>query len=336
MKLRGHAALGMGIGGALVFFLACGSDSGTSDFQTGTDGGGDALGSSDSMGFGETTVPICNPCNDFPHDPILDGPSDGGGGEPVVGPAPTNSATLFGAAGDPTGGPCVFEPEVGTLFPNNWLRARFRYVIPANQNLFEIRVHAARETNDLVVYTRSDRWTMPKDMWTNVAAHVQNEPLTMTVRGAVYDDGSGTLTSGPSTGTSGDFSIAPAQATGSIVYWVTSTTSLKGFQIGDEGVSDVLLPAQADEPDAGLTVGCVGCHSSAGDGKYVITSAAPSAGSGDPAWIGIRSSDGLATEPDPSIVSGPAAQLLLRETQQLPVASSSHFTAGDRVLLVNY
>src|SRR5512135_2350715 len=125
MKLRGHAALGMGIGGALVFFLACGNDSGGSGFDTGGDGGGDAI-SSDAVGFGETGVPTCNPCNDFLADPILDGPSDGGGGEPVVGPAPPSSATLFGAAGSPTGGPCMFEPEVGTLFPNNWLRARFR------------------------------------------------------------------------------------------------------------------------------------------------------------------------------------------------------------------
>ncbi len=336
MKLRGHAVLGFGIGGALVFFLACGNDSGGSGFDTGSDAGADVVGSSDAVGFGETSVAVCNPCNDFPSAPVLDGPSDGGGGEPVVGPAPTNSPTLFGATGDPTGGPCVFEPEVGTLFPNNWLRARFRYVIPTGQNLFEIRVHAAREANDLVVYTRSDRWTMPKDMWTNLAAHVQNEPITMTVRGAVYDDGSGTLTSGPSTGTSGDISIAPAQATGSIVYWVTSTASLKGFQIGDEGVTDVVTPAQDDEPDAGLTVGCIGCHSSAGDGKYVLPSSAPSAGSGVPAWISVRSSDGLATEPGPSVISPSAAQLLLRETQQLPSSSSAHFKPGDRLVISNY
>ncbi|MEO8799154.1 MAG: hypothetical protein ABI551_14795, partial [Polyangiaceae bacterium] len=295
----------------------------------------DAQSFPETGGFGGDGATSCNPCSDFPATPILDPASGPDAGGPAVTAAPPNSATLFGGAAGTGTGPCVFEPEVGTLFPNNWLRPRFRYVT-GGSNLFEIRLHTAKEANDLVVYTRSDRWTMPKDMWLNLAAHVQGDPITMTVRGAVYDDGSGTLTSGPVTGTSGDVSIAPAPAQGSIVYWVTSTMSLKGFQIGDEGVSDVVAPAQASDPDAGLDIKCVGCHSSAGDGKYVITSASIQANSGNPASIAVRSSDGTATAPDTSVITDFARGLLNRQTQQVPVSSSSHFVKGDRVVLSNY
>ncbi len=338
MRLRGNVILVSGILGAFGIFFACGSNSQPSDFSTGTDASGDAVPISEGgPGLGGDGSTTCDPCSDFPATPIIDGASDAGAS--AVAPAPPNSAALFGAvsldAAAATAGPCVYEPEIGTLFPNNWLRPSFAYVPVGLQNLFEIRLHTAKETNDLVVYTRSTRWSMPKTMWTALAANVQGDPITMTVRGGLFDDGSGTLTQ-VATGSSGDISIAPAQAQGSIVYWVTSTASLKGFQVGDEGVTDVVTPAQDNEPDAGLTVGCIGCHSSAGDGKYVLPSSAPSAGSGVPAWISIRSSDGKATEPDPSIVSFSAAQLLVRETQQLPSSSAAHFQPGDRLIISNY
>lgn len=332
MRARHHFFALAAIASAVALVFACGSDSGNSSFDDGTDASSnDAQSFPDSIGFGETSVPLCNPCNDFPATPVIDpGGGDGGASGPAVGPAPANSPTLFGAAGSTSGGPCVFEPEVGTLFPSNWLRPRFRYVVPTGQNLFEIRLHTTREANDLVVYTRSDRWTMPKDMWTNLAAHVQNEPITMTVRGAVYDDGSGALTSGPSTGTSGDVSIAPAQAAGSIVYWVTSTASLKGFQVGDEGVADIVTPTQVGQP-----AGCIGCHASAGDGKFILSSTVND-GNGSHAWLEMTSSDGLATQPDASIVSPSASTLLLRSTQEAPTTSSAHFKAGDRIVVSNY
>src|SRR5689334_2537791 len=58
-------------------------------------------------------------------------PTSGGGGEgggltPVVhddftapvldGDVPAGAPGLFGAPGQPSGGPCLFEPEIGTLF----------------------------------------------------------------------------------------------------------------------------------------------------------------------------------------------------------------------------
>jgi hypothetical protein len=333
MRLRGNVLLVAGVCGAFGIFFACGSSSGGSDFSSGTDaaGGSDVVGIPESgPGFGDGAT-TCNPCSDFPSTPIIDGPSDAGASS--VAAAPANAATLFGApttGGDASAGPCVYEPEVGTLFPSNWLRPSFAYAPVAGQNLFEIRLHSARETNDLVVYTRSTRWTMPKTMWTQLAQDLQNEPITMTVTGAVYDDASGTLTSPPAVGTSGDISIAPAQAQGSIIYWVTSTASLKGFAIGDEGVVDIMTPAQVGEP-----VGCVGCHGSAGDGKFVLAATVPD-GNGSDGFLSMTTTDGTATPPDGGILSPSASTLLHRQTQDAPTSSGAHFQPGDRLIVSDY
>ncbi|MEO7111075.1 MAG: hypothetical protein ABI183_11615 [Polyangiaceae bacterium] len=331
MRLRGNLLLVAGVCGAFGIFFACGSSSGGSDFTNGTDASNtDAISVAETgPGLGGDGATTCNPCSDFPATPIIDGASDAG--TSAVAAAPANSETLFGAAGSgaATGGPCVFEPEVGTLFPNNWLRPSFAYVPVATQNLFEIRLHTAKETNDLVVYTRSNRWTMPKAMWTSLAANVQGDPITMTVRAGVYDDGAGTL-SGISVGSSGDISIAPAPAQGSIIYWVTTTASLKGFAIGDEGVVDIVKPAQVGEP-----VGCVGCHGSAGDGKFVLSSTVPGS-DGSHAWLSMTTTDGDAAAPPTSIVSASANTLLLRQTQEAPTTSGAHFQTGDRLVVSNY
>src|SRR5215467_448977 len=137
----------------------CGSTNGFSTF----DGGGDDGSASDVVPFGNDssadTAPFNGPYSDFPNSPILDSP-DGGAA------APPNAAQLFGppTQGAQSGGPCLVEPEVGSLYPNNWLRPRFRW-LPANgENLFELRVHAANQLNDLVVYTTQSSWTMPKAM----------------------------------------------------------------------------------------------------------------------------------------------------------------------------
>jgi len=333
MHLRGNFVLLLGVSVAFGLFLACGSDSGGSGFSNGNDAGG---GSSDAQtfpetgGFGGEGGATCNPCSDFPAAPILDGPSGPDAGGAAFAAAPANAATLFGAPGGGAGGPCVFEPEVGTLFPNNWLRPSFAYVPATSQNLFEIRLHTKKETNDLVVYTRSSRWTMPKPMWTALATNVQGDPITMTVRGAVYDDASSTLTSGPLVGSSGDISIAPAQAQGSIIYWVTTAQTLKGFAIGDEGVVDIVTPTQVGEPG-----GCVGCHGSAGDGKFVLSSTV-SDQNGSDAWLRMTTTDGDASAPPTSIVSTSANTLLLRQTQEAPTTSGAHFQTGDRLVVSNY
>jgi hypothetical protein len=222
-----------------------------------------------------------------------------------------------------SGGPCLTDPEAGALFPQNWLRPRFHFIAPAGQNLFEIRVHAPLQTNDLVVYTTQTTWTMDATMWMSLAQHVVDQPITVTVRGAVYANGA--LTSGPALGTTETITIAPTSAAGAIVYWTTTGGSaLRGFTIGDESVHDILTPATA-----GSGTMCVGCHSSTPDGNNVAFSSSNAANNGDPAQIMLRTLDGKLMTP--SFISTAAAQLLARVPQESPVFSKSHYTTGDRV-----
>jgi len=192
----------------------------------------------------------------FPADPIIDGN------------APTNAPSLFGdpGSGDPSGGPCLIEPEIGALFPNNWLRPRFRYQPQSGQNLFEIRLSAASQDNDLVVYTDAAQWTMSLDLWQAVADNVVDEPITVSIRGAVFDGNA--LQGPPALGSKGDITVAPVPAEGSIVYWTTTGgSSLKGFSVGEESVQLVLEPPQIQMPTTNGQVDCIGCHTSTPDGE---------------------------------------------------------------------
>src|SRR5688572_8720430 len=80
---------------------------------------------------------LCEVCNDFPAAPI------------VVEGTPASAPNQFTSTGSGAG-PCVAEPADGTLFPNNWLRPRIRWT--GNSSVYEVRVHTARQANDLVVY----------------------------------------------------------------------------------------------------------------------------------------------------------------------------------------
>jgi hypothetical protein len=220
------------------------------------------------------TVPACTgKCTDLPAEPVIDGA------------APASAPTIFGdpSSGSASGGPCLVEPEIGALFPNNWLRPRFRVKAPAGQDLFEIRLHVENQANDLVVYTGSATWTMPKELWAALSAHSRGLPITVTVRGASKAGGA------PSRGTSGDITIAPVGASGTMVYWSTSgmtygqpkngDTVLSGFTVGDESVVTVLKPDQAQQliKDQGGNVlkkesnpaRCIGCHTSTPDGAFI-------------------------------------------------------------------
>jgi len=259
---------------------------------------------------------FAGPFPDFPATPIVD-PS-----------APGNSGMLFGAPGTgaQSGGPCMYEPEVGTLYPQNWLRPRFSWVAQGTENLFEVSITAANEVNPLVVYTAMTTWTMPADIWTALSAHLVEQPLTVTVRGATYD-GTSALTSGPEIGTSGAIQIAAVSAPGAIVYWTTSHgTGFRGFHIGDETVQTVATPTD----DASSTL-CIGCHSSTPDGKYIAYSLTDDAGNGDPAMLGLMTSDG--THAKPPFVSAAAQPLMARLNQELPQFSPLHWQTGDRVAL---
>jgi WD40-like Beta Propeller Repeat len=262
---------------------SCAKGTGSQFINSSGPGGGGSSGSSGGGtiiigGNGDAGIQIgggCGGsiCTDFPMAPILDGNN-----------VPPNAAQMFGAAGSggSSGGPCLYEPPQGALFPNNWLRPRFYWTAGSGQALFELRLHSDNEAQDLVVYTTQTKWTMPKDIWTNLAQDLQNAQITVTIRQMTN--------SGPTAGTGSSFAVAPAPAQGAMVFWSTksfdanaASTDLQGFQVGDESTVTVLTPTQVQQPvwagpgDGGNfpnpaalePVQCIGCHTSTPDGLYV-------------------------------------------------------------------
>jgi hypothetical protein len=273
-------------------------------------GAGSIILSGDAGGVTPPVGGCSGLCTDFPPDPIF---------EPGV---PADAAGTFGEAGkgDPGSGPCLRDPQNGTLFPSNWLRPRFSFQAPSGQTLFEIRIHSDREKNDLVVYTKTSTWTMPKDIWRNLAAHVVDEPITVTVRGAQTAAGATTIR----VGTPATFTVAPADAPGTIVYWTTSGTSaLKGFAAGDESVTTVLTPEMV-----GPNVRCIGCHTSTPDGQYIGLASNAAVYNADPASLAIRAGTNAG---EPPYLTPSARQMLARSRQQIATFSLAHWKTGDRI-----
>jgi hypothetical protein len=175
--------------------------------------------------------------------------------------------------GAPAGdGPCITEPEDGSLFPNNWLRPRVKFVSAAPGATHEIRFHSDAELDDLVVFTTHDTWTMPLAIWQQLAAGVRETPITVTVRAA----GGGA--------SSATFTIAPVGAPGSIVFWAgkpaelgapkSTSASLRGFAPGAETTLPTLsagdVQMQTRGPNNELrNVSCIGCHVATPDGQAV-------------------------------------------------------------------
>jgi WD40 repeat protein len=225
-----------------------------------------------------TGIPTCDSCTDFPAAPIFE---DGLGAD---------TANLFQASGGGAGA-CVIEPRDGMLIPANMLRPRVRFT--STGDVHQITIQAAREQNQLVVYTRKNPWLIPPEVWQGVSQNVFDEDITVTVRSA-----QGNQVSAPS---SVKFRIAPVQAGGSMIYWAATstqpgvnqnqslpleyTTALMGFSVGEEAVVDTLNPGDVQETMLGDNgeikraeydaprgqARCVGCHTSTGDGKAVVT-----------------------------------------------------------------
>ena len=73
-------------------------------------GTGDGGGTGSAADAPTAVDAFTGPYRDFPTGPIIDTPSGGT-------PRPPNASGLFGdpASGTATGGPCLIEPEIGTL-----------------------------------------------------------------------------------------------------------------------------------------------------------------------------------------------------------------------------
>ncbi len=281
MKLKICAHFGLAIFGG---FLGCaGAKAGV--IPSGGDGGSGGGGKAGSSGInidldaraptqptqvdpGAAPVACDNPtaCPDFPSAPINDPKSPSA--------IPGNPGSQF--SGDPSGaGPCVTEPEDGSLFPYNWTRPRIKWT--GTGGLVQITVHADLEANDLVVYTTADNWIMDKTIWDGLRIHVHESDISVTVRAA----------SGGAT--TAKFQIASASAAGSIVYWAAdpaavgnqsvdtqndATSILRGFTVGEEGIVDALLLSQVQQSSRTMSANirkptCSGCHSATPDSGFV-------------------------------------------------------------------
>ncbi|MCA9592947.1 MAG: hypothetical protein KC776_06535 [Myxococcales bacterium] len=305
----------LGIAGV---FGGCSSDENTvAQNGPGTGGGSSGSGGSATeggLGGASGTGGVPSSYEDFPKDPEVEST------------LPSDTPSHFSGAGDPTGGPCLFEPALGALIPKNWSPLRFEWTPGAGQNVFELRLHVDNQDNDLVVYTSQTSYTFAKTTWQALTQHSSGHDIDVTLRGAQIDNGN--VVSGPATGAEGKLHIAPVSAPGSVVYWTSGApgsgaTALKGFTIGDTAVSTVLTPAIV-----GGDTTCVACHASAPDGKFTFYVRDGSAGTRS---VDVRSVDGQGTAPADTVVSATALSLLGRTKQSAPVLSPAHYSATDAV-----
>jgi hypothetical protein len=299
-----------------VPFSACGSGQNQGGFippPPAEDSGAEAAPPAMDSGEASDDAPSLQTTHDDFHDPVID-----------TG-APAASPQLFAAADKAPDGPCMYEPEVGSLFPKSWLRPRFRFTLSHQENLFEIKLVVPNETDPLTIYTTKNGYAIDAMTWKTIGGVGAGAPIHVTVRSATID-AHGALTGGPWKGTEGDIQVAPVMSGGSIVYWTTSNgTVLKGFRIGDESVQSVITPKQEGSQ-------CIACHSSTPDGQYVaLTTSSDPKLTNTTASVDLRSVDGNATRP--AFASLSAALLLGRNNQQAAVFSKSHWVTGDRVAL---
>ena len=237
--------------------------------------------------------------------------------------APGNAGDLLDARPEAGAGPCLVEPEPGSLIPRNWLRPRFQWKAAPEHNLFELRFIVPNQTRPLVVFTSAPRYTLGADLWRALTQHSSGQTVTVSLRGAQIAQGQ--LVGAPTAPTVATLEIAPVAAGGQIVYWTTTRgTALKGFYIGDESVREVLRPSQAGAQ-------CVGCHSSTPDGRHAAFSASSDSTDGNPSHVAHRTVDGLATAPP--YLSDAARTLLRRVPQQLPFFSAALWTEERKLQL---
>jgi len=289
----------------------------------GAGGGGGGFANFGGQNGGLLPLPCANDmCEDFPAAPIVDTGAEGTEG-------------MFKGAPGTSGGPCIMEPEDGSLFPNNWLRPRVRWTGATGP--VELRFTATKQKNELVVYTKATQWAMPKEVWRNLAAHAPGGKVTVTVR----------LASGGISKSS--FQIATVDASGAMVFWAAkpaevgkkpedltavNDSELRGFKVGDESTVSTLKIPQITQPSREQsgnprTVRCIGCHVATPDGQYVaFTDHWP--------WNSVIAGvkPGVVGQPLPEASSG-GISALNRPWGGMMAFSARHWAAGDRVMVVS-
>ncbi len=268
------------------------------------------------------------PWSDFPAEPIVDEAGGDGGTS-----TPSNAGALFasGTAGTGSDAPCLLEPEIDSLVPRNWLRPRFHWS-SASQSIFELRVHAENQVNDLVVYTTAQTWTMPSAMWNGLRVHSAGLPITIALRGGVLQSGT---VSAITEGSKGPWGIAPVDAPGSIVYWRIKSNDegdLKGFVVGDDGVRLALDPPKIQQVSG---TACVGCHTSSPDGKYAVF-ASPSYGGDQHFGVGIASINPATEGQKPTFMTAFGQQSLEQWLKGVTTMSAAHWAAGRHIVVASH
>ncbi len=317
------AGLALALGGACAKadVDTSGSPGGSGPGQGGNGGGGFANFGGLNGGF--SPLPCANDvCEDFPAAPIVEAGAEGVEGQ-------------FSGAGSDGGGPCIMEPEDGSLFPSNWLRPRIRWTGATGP--VQLKFTAPKQKHELVVYTTASEWKMPKDMWRSLSSHARGGNVTVQVRV-------------PGGGTSkARFGISNVEASGSMVFWaakpaevgkmptdptVENDSELRGFAVGDEStvvalrIPDIEQPSrtQGGEPRKPR---CIGCHVATPDGQYVaFTDHWP--------WNSVIAGvkPDVRGKPLPSMSQG-GLSALNRPWGGMMAFSNRHWTTGDRTMVVS-
>jgi len=277
MKIARISALGLVPLATFVFWTGCSASNTPDGADAGTGGSG-----SDGIGLDDDGI-------------TPDGGGGGGSGyiaeewsaEPVIDDgAPANAASLFDGAAVGTG-PCVREPQNGSMVPKNWLRPRFNLAAAGGETLFEIKLSSeAAEGKTLTVYTTNAAYAMKGGFFAWIANKATQAPVKVNV--AIRAT---TATGGAVSSSATSFVVAPVTAGGSMVYWaskasgdVPANSRLEGFRIGDEATITALVPGDVQESgirredysvkdDRGSGAGkvsCIGCHTSTPDGTAAV------------------------------------------------------------------
>ena len=293
--------------------------SGAGNGSTGQAGGLLNIDGGAPNGAGVGAGPTLPTILDFPSAPVFE---DG---------ASRNAADAFRDSAGSGVPPCIVSPEAGTLYPKNWLRPRVIVQASARHNLFQITFSTARFAHALVIYSAKPSATLDATFWRGLRNTIVDELIQVTVRSAAVDP-SGKVTDGPSPPSTSNFTVAPVSAPGKIVYWSLPKNDnnaglIRGFGIGEEGVVDVLKPAQVAAK--GHTAKCLGCHAATPDGDAVAFSTGPSGYTVSFASIVFPSVGEV-----PGTVSPPALSTVAG-LRGVPAFSKAHWAPGDRTVLLS-